>query len=85
VLTIKIHNPSFTKEGDRNFKNKMNHDFVQFINGRWIKVGDLIVDLSSFEKGFQKEERSRKEIWDYIQYRESLLKWPSSNNPPSPP
>jgi hypothetical protein len=62
----------------------MNHDFVQFINGRWIKVGDLIVDLSSFEKGFQKEERSRKEIWDYIQYRESLLKWPSSNNPPSP-
>jgi hypothetical protein len=59
--------------------------FVQFINGRWIKVGDLIVDLSSLEKGFQKEERSRKEIWDYIQYRESLLKWPSSNNPPSPP
>jgi hypothetical protein len=56
----------------------MNHDFVQFTNGRWIKVGDLIVDLFSFEKGFQKEERSRKEIWDYIQYRESLLKWPSN-------
>jgi hypothetical protein len=27
--------------------------------------------------GFQKEEkRYRKEIWDYIQYRESLARWP---------
>jgi len=53
-------------------------------NGQWIKSGSLILDLSSLEKGFQQEERSRKEIWDYIQYRESLLKWPSTNNPPSP-
>jgi hypothetical protein len=43
-----------------------------------MKVGDLIVELSSLEKGFQREERNRKEIWDYIQYRESLLKWPSN-------
>jgi len=62
----------------------MNHDSVYFIGGRWIRIGDLIVDSSSLEKGFQQEERSRKEIWDYIQYRESLLKWPSHNNPPSP-
>jgi hypothetical protein len=27
--------------------------------------------------GFQKEEkRYRQEIWDYIQYRESLVRWP---------
>lgn len=27
--------------------------------------------------GFQKEEkRYRQEIWDYIQYRESLARWP---------
>ena len=54
----------------------MNSDLVH-INGRWIKVGDLIVNLSSMEKGFQDEERRRQEIWDYIQYRESLLRWPS--------
>ena len=63
----------------------MKHDINDLNNKQLIKVGDLIVDLSSLEKGFQKEERSRKEIWDYIQYRESLLKWPSNNNPPSPP
>jgi hypothetical protein len=49
------------------------------INGRWIKAGDLIVDLSSMEKGFQDEGKRRQEIWDYIQYRESLLTWPSPN------
>jgi hypothetical protein len=57
---------------------EMDHNSVCFIEGRWIKVGDLVVELSSLEKGFQQEERSRKEIWDYIQYRESLLKWPSN-------
>jgi len=53
-------------------------------NGQWITSGGLIVDLPSMQKGFQELERYRQEIWDYIQYRESLLRWPSSNNPPSP-
>ncbi len=74
--------PSSQKRAGRFKRVEMNHDSVYFIDGRWIKVGDLIVDLSSLEKGFQLEERSRKEIWDYIQYRESLLKWPSRSNPP---
>jgi len=30
------------------------------------------------EKGFQETKRRQQEIWDYIQYRESLLKWPSN-------
>jgi hypothetical protein len=40
----------------------------------WIKSGDLMVDLSSFQNGFhKKEKRYRQEIWDPIQYRESLV------------
>jgi len=47
-------------------------------NKQWVKAGHLIIDLNSMEKGFLKMEKHRQEIWDYIQYRESLLKWPSS-------
>ena len=57
---------------------EMGHNSACFIEGRLIKVGDLVVDLSSLEKGFQLEEKSRQDIWDYIQYREGLLKWPSN-------
>jgi len=63
----------------------MNGDSGELNNKQWIKAGTLIVDLRSIENGFQKEERYRKEICDYIQYRESLLKWPPGNNPPSSP
>jgi len=38
-----------------------------------IRVGSLIVDLVSFEEGFKVEIRYRKDIWDYIQYRQSLM------------
>jgi len=48
-------------------------------NGQWIKVGSLIVHLPSLGKGFQGTERYRQEIWDYIQYREGLVKWPMTN------
>ena len=41
-----------------------------------IIVGNLIVDLVSFEEGFKAEIRYRKEIWDYIQYRQSLMYGP---------
>jgi len=62
-----------------NIMKKMDDDFNNPANKGWIKSGDLIVDLASFRNGFQKEEkRYRQDIWDYIQYRESLLKWPSN-------
>jgi len=48
-------------------------------NGQWIKVGSLIVHLPSLGKGFQGTERYRQDIWDYIQYREGLVTWPSMN------
>ena len=48
-------------------------------NERWMKVGGLIVDLISMAKGFQGIERCRQDIWDYIQYRESLVTWPAMN------
>lgn len=44
-----------------------------------IRAGNLIVDLGSFEEGLKVEVRYRKDIWDYIQYRESLNVWPTSN------
>ncbi len=58
----------------------MDKDLLNQNNQKWTKSGDLIVDLSSFENAFQKEERRfRQEIWDYIQYRESLVRWPLVN------
>lgn len=59
-----------------NIIKKMDQEFDHLDDQRWIKVGDLIIDLSSMEKEFRDVERRRQEIWDYIQYRESLLKWP---------
>jgi len=58
----------------------MDEDLLNQTNPKWIKSGDLIVDLSSFQNEFQKEEkRYRQEIWDYIQYREGLVRWPLMN------
>ena len=58
----------------------MNKDRTDRADQRLIKSGDLVVDLSSLQNGFQKEvKRYRQEIWDYIQYRESLVKWPLAN------
>jgi len=58
----------------------MDKDLLKQTHQKWIKSGDLIVDLSSLQNGFQKEvKRYRQEIWDYIQYRESLVKWPVAN------
>ncbi len=58
----------------------MDQDLLNQTDQRWIKSGDLIVDLFSFKNGFQKEgKRYRQEIWDYIQYRESLVRWPLAN------
>jgi hypothetical protein len=42
-------------------------------NGHWIRSGSLIVDLPGMQKGLQEPEKYRQEIWDYIQYRESLV------------
>jgi hypothetical protein len=59
---------------------KMDEDHLNQTNEKWIKSGDLIIDLSSFQNGFQKEvKRYRQEIWDYMQYRESLVRWPIAN------
>ena len=58
----------------------MDKDLLNQNNQKWTKSGDLIVDLSSFENGFQMDvKRYRQEIWDYIQYREGLVKWPVAN------
>jgi hypothetical protein len=59
---------------------KIDEDLLNQTDQKWMKSGDLIVDLSSFENGFRKEEkRYRQEIWEYIQYRESLVRWPLTN------
>jgi len=57
---------------------KHNIDDLNLNNKQWTKADDLLVDLPSMEKGFQETKRRQQEIWDYIQYRESLLKWPSN-------
>ena len=40
---------------------------------QWIKADGLMIDLPSMGKGFREMKRYRREIWDYIQYRESLV------------
>ena len=41
----------------------MDEDLLNQINEKWMKSGDLIIDLSSFQNGFQKEmKRYRQEI-----------------------
>ena len=58
----------------------MDDDLLNQPNQELIKSGDLIVDLSSFQNGFQWQvKKYRQEIWDYVQYRESLVKWPPAN------
>ena len=44
-----------------------------------VRSGSLIVDLSSMEKGLLEKKRYRQEVWEYIEYRESLVKWPTIN------
>jgi hypothetical protein len=39
----------------------------------------LVMDLSSLDKRFREMEPYRQEIWDYLHYRESLVKWPMTN------
>ena len=58
----------------------MNKDRTDRADQRLIKFGDLLVDIPSLQNGFQNDaKRYRQEIWDYIQYRESLVKWPLAN------
>jgi hypothetical protein len=55
----------------------MDHHFWDQVYKHWIIAGHLIVDLQSMESGFLEMRKYRQDIWDYIQYRESLLAWPS--------
>ena len=48
-------------------------------NERLTKANHLLIDLSSMDEGFLQTKRYRQEIWDYILYREGLVKWPSVN------
>jgi len=48
-------------------------------DNEWIKAGSLIVDLPSMEKGLLEKKRCGQEVWEYIEYRESLIKWPQLN------
>ena len=58
----------------------MDDNLTNHTSKKLITSGDLVIDLSSFENGFRKEEkRFRQEIWDYIQYREGLVRWPLMN------
>ena len=54
----------------------MNPDVVENVYGQWVKVGALLVDLSSMEAGFRNFDRDRRDIWDYIEWRETVLAGP---------
>jgi hypothetical protein len=61
----------------------MDDNPIDRTNDKWTRAGSLLLHRSSFESGFHvrlEREKYRKEIWDYLQYRESLLRWPSTNN-----
>ena len=54
----------------------MTINFIDRILGNWIKVGHLLIDPYNLEMGFKEAERSRREIWDYIEWRETVLVGP---------
>jgi hypothetical protein len=62
-----------------NRDSKMVSNSMDQNNEHWIKAGSLMIDLPSMGKGFQETEKYRQDIWDYIQYRERLAKWPMTN------
>jgi len=65
-----------------NTVKEMDDNSIDRTNDKWTKAGSLLLDFSSFGSGFHvrlEREKYRKEIWDYLQYRESLLKWPSTD------
>jgi len=66
-------------------KDKMDDDCIGGPGEKWTRVGNLIVDLCSLEKGFLEMEKHRQQIWEYLKYRESLIMWPSSKCGPSLP
>ena len=83
---IEKNSTGFQKQADhkkdylKKKRKEMDKDLLNQTDQKWMKSGDLIVDVSSFENGFRKEEkRYRQEIWDYIQCRESLVRWPLMN------
>ena len=58
----------------------MNINFIDKVLGNWIKVGNLVVNLYSLETGFKETEKSRREIWDFIEWRETVLVGPPDSN-----
>ena len=58
----------------------MNTNFIDKVLGNWIKVGNLFVDLYSLETGFKEAEKSRREIWDFIEWRETVLVGPPDSS-----
>jgi len=44
------------------------------------RCGSIIAYLDSLEKGFLEEARKRQDVWDYVIYKESLVKWPAANS-----
>lgn len=48
-------------------------------NPKLARSSSLIIDLSSMEKGLLENKRYRREVWEYIEYRKSLVKWPAMN------
>ncbi len=54
----------------------MNMDLIDKAFEKWIKTGNLLVDLWSMETGFRDVEKSRRDVWDYIEWRETVLVGP---------
>jgi len=54
----------------------MNMDIIGNVNEKWVKASHLLVDLSSMEMGFKDMEKDRRAIWDYIEWRETVLVGP---------
>ena len=51
-------------------------DLIDKVFGKWIKAGNLLVDLWSLETGFKDVEKNRRDVWGYIEWRETVLVGP---------
>ena len=51
-------------------------DLIDKVFEKWTKSGNLLVDLWSLETGFKDVEKNRRDVWDYIEWRETVLVGP---------
>ncbi len=58
----------------------MNINCLDRVFENWVRVGNLLIDLYGLEMGLKEAERSWRDIWDYIEWRKTVLLGPPDSS-----